>query len=186
MAKLKLNNVRLSFADLFTPVSKFDGDPKFSACFIIDPQSDDGKANLAAFKKIVRQLEAEKFGGDELPTDKLPIQNGDDKDYGGWAGNVIISAANKKRPVIVGRQRQVVAEGDIDTPFAGCYVNAVLDVWAMSNQYGKRIIASLEAVQFAADGEPFTASSVNVESDFDDIGGDDSVSVSDVKDTFGL
>ena len=54
MPKLKLNNVRLSFADLFTAVSKFDGDPKFSASFIIDPSSEDGKANLAAFKKIVR------------------------------------------------------------------------------------------------------------------------------------
>ena len=184
MAKLKLKNVRLSFADLFTAVSKFEGDPKFSACFIIDPNSDDGKANLAGFKKIVRQLESEKFGGEELPTDKLPIQNGDDKDYGGWAGNVIISAANKKRPVIVGRQRQPVAEGDVDSPYAGCVVNAVLDVWAMSNQYGKRIIASLEAVQFAAEGEPFTASSVNVDSDFDDIDGE--VTVEDAKSTFGL
>ena len=72
MSKLILKNVRLSFADLFTPVSKFDGPEKFSACFIIDPKSDDGKANLAGFKKIVRALEAEKFGGDELPTDKLP------------------------------------------------------------------------------------------------------------------
>lgn len=186
MAKLKLNNVRLSFADLFTPVSKFDGDPKFSACFIIDPQSDDGKANLAAFKKIVRQLEAEKFGGDELPTDKLPIQDGNEKDYSGWEDKVIISAANKKRPIIVGRKRQPVAEGDLDAPFPGCYVNAVLDVWAMSNQYGKRIIASLEGVQFAADGEPFTASSVNVESDFDDIDGDDNITVEDAKSAFGL
>ena len=184
MAKLKLTNVRLSFADIFTPVSKFDGPEKFSACFIIDPNSDDGKANLASFKKVVRQLESEKFGGEELPTDKLPIQNGDDKDYGGWAGNVIISAANKKRPVIVGRKRQPVAEGDIDSPYSGCVVNVLLDVWAMDNKYGKRIIASLEAVQFAADGEPFTASSVNVDSDFDDIDGE--VTVEDAKSAFGL
>lgn len=186
MPKLKLNNVRLSFSDLFTPVSKFEGDPKFSACFIIDPKSDDGKANLAGFKKIVRQLEAEKFGGNELPTDKLPIQDGNDKDYSGWENMVIISAANKKRPVIVGRKRQPVAEGDIDTPYAGCYVNAIVDLWGMSNQYGKRIIASLEAVQFAADGEAFTANSVNVDSDFDDIDGGDNITVEDAKDAFSL
>ena len=182
--KLKLNNVRLSFADLFTAVSKFDGDPKFSASFIIDPSSEDGKANLAAFKKIVRQIEAEKFNGSEMPTDKLPIQDGNDKGYDGWTDNVIISAANKKRPVIVGRQRQPVAEGDLDSPVSGDYVNVVLDLWGMNNNYGKRIIASLEAVQYAAKGEPFVASSVNVESDFEDISSD--VSVADVKDTFGL
>ena len=183
--KIKLTNVRLSFADLFTAVSKFDGDPKYSASFIIDPSTDDGKANLAAFKKAVRAIEAEKFNGDEMPTDKLPIQSGDDKAYDGWVGNVIISGANKKRPVIVGRQRQPVAEGDLDSPQSGDYVNVVLDLWGMNNNYGKRIIASLEAVQYAAKGESFSASSVNVESDFDDIGGDN-VTVAEVKDTFGL
>ena len=182
--KLKLNNVRLSFCDLFTPVSKFDGDPKFSASLIIDPSSEDGKANLAAFKKVVRQIEAEKFNGDEMPTEKLPIQSGDDKGYDGWVGNVIISGANKKRPVIVGRQRQPVAEGDLDSPVSGDYVNVILDLWGMNNAYGKRVIASLEAVQLAAKGEPFVASSVNVDSDFEDISSD--VSVADVKDTFGL
>ena len=172
--KIKLQNVRLSFADLFTAVSKFDSDPKFSASFIVDPKSDDGKANLAAFKKIVRALEAEKFKGKELPIDKLPIKDGNDKEYDGWKDMMIISAANKKRPMIVGRKRQPVAEGDVDAPYSGCIVNAVLDVWAMDNQYGQRIIASLEAVQFAAEGEPFVASSVNIEADFEDIGESDS------------
>jgi hypothetical protein len=186
MSKLILKNVRLSFADLFTPVSKFDGEPKFSACFIVDPKSDDGKANLAGFKKIVRALEAEKFGGDELPTDKLPIRSGDEKEWAGWPGNVIISAANKKRPVIVGRKRQPVSEGDVDQPYSGCYVNAVVDLWALNARGVKRIVASLEAVQFAADGEPFTASNVDVKSDFDDIGGDDSITTEDVEDVFSV
>ena len=167
--KLKLSNVRLSFADLFTAVSKFDGDPKFSASFIVDPKSDDGKANLAEFKKIIRQLEKEKFGGKEMPLDKLPIKDGNEKEYDGWKDMMILSAANKKRPVIVGRKRQPVAEGDVDAPYSGCIVNAVLDVWAMDGKYGQRICASLEAVQFAAEGEPFSASSVNVEADFEEI-----------------
>ncbi len=183
--KIKLNNVRLSFADLFVAISKFDGDPKYSASFIIDPATEDGKANLAAFKTAVRAIEAEKFNGDEMPTDKLPIQDGNDKGYDGWTDNVIISAANKKRPVIVGRQRQPVAEGDLDSPQSGDFVNCVIDLWGMNNQYGKRIIASLEGVQYAAKGESFSASSVNVESDFDVIGGDN-VTVAEVKDTFGL
>ena len=167
--KLKLKNVRLSFADLYTAVSKFDGDPKFSAMFIIDKNTEEGKANLTEFKKIVRDLEKEKLGGKELPIDKLPIQDGNDKEYTGWADMIIMSSANKKRPVIVGRKRQPVAEGDPDAPYSGCYVNAILDVWAMDNQYGQRIICSLDAIQFAKDGEPFVASNVNIESDFDEL-----------------
>tara|TARA_R110002153_G_scaffold41114_2_gene117408 strand:- start:443 stop:997 length:555 start_codon:yes stop_codon:yes gene_type:complete len=183
--KIKLTNVRLSFADLFLAISKFDGDPKYSASFIIDPSTDDGKANLAAFKKAVRAIEADKFNGDEMPTSHLPIQDGNDKGYDGWTDNIIISAANKKRPVIVGRQRQPVAEGDLDTPQSGDYVNCVIDLWGMNNNYGKRIIASLEGVQYAAKGESFSASSVNVESDFDVISGD-SATVAEVKEAFGI
>jgi hypothetical protein len=167
--KLKIKNARLSFADVFTAQAKFGGDPKFSACFIVDKETDDGKATLAEFKKIAKQIEKEKFGGKDLPIDKLPIQDGNDKGYDGWENKLIISAANKKRPVIVGRKRQPVAEGDVDAPYSGCYVNAIIDLWGMDNQYGQRIVASLEAVQFAADGEPFVASTVNVDEDFDEI-----------------
>jgi len=167
--KLKLKNVRLSFADLYTAVSKFDGDPKFSAMFIIDKSTDEGKDNLTRFKSVVRDLEKEKLGGKELPIDKLPIQDGNDKEYSGWADMIIMSSANKKRPVIVGRKRQPVAEGDQDAPYSGCFVNAIVDVWAMDNQYGQRIICSLEAIQFAKDGEAFVASNVSVEDDFDEL-----------------
>lgn len=167
--KLKLNKVRLSFADLFTARSKFDGEPKFSAMFIVDPSTPEGKDNLQRFKAVVREIEKEKFKGAELPLDKLPIKDGNEKDYDGWQDMMVISSANKKRPVVVGRKRQPVHEGDPEAPYSGCYVNVVLDVWGMDNQYGKRIICSLEAVQFAAEGEPFASKVVDVESDFEDI-----------------
>lgn len=167
--KLKLKNVRLSFADIFTAKSKFDGEPKFSAMFILDPKDEGNKSTLQEFKAICRQLEKEKIGGKELPIDKLPIQDGNDKEYSGWEDKIILSSANRKRPIVVGRKRQPVAEGDQDAPYSGCFVNAVVDVWLMDNQYGQRIICSLEAIQFAKDGEAFTSSVVNVEEDFDDI-----------------
>ena len=190
--KLKLQNVRLSFCDLFTPVSKFDGDPKFSAMFIIDPKSESGKVNLANFKKIVRQLETEKLGGKELPVEKLPIQDGNGADgegkYSGWDNQVILSSANKRRPVIVGKARQPVAETDLsDVPESGDYVNAIVDVWAMDHpQFGQRIICSLEAVQYAAAGEKFASKTVTVESDFDDLSDDADVTEVDSKDAFSL
>jgi hypothetical protein len=190
--KLKLQNVRLSFCDLFTPVSKFDGDPKFSALFIIDPKSDDGAKNLANFKKIVKQLETEKLEGREMPIDKLPVQDGNGSDgegkYSGWDNMVILTAANKRRPVIVGKARQPVAETDLsDVPESGDFVNAIVDVWALNHpQYGQRIIASLEAVQYARAGEKFGSKTVTVESDFDDLSDDADITEVDVKDAFSL
>jgi len=190
--KLKLQNVRLSFCDLFTAVSKFDGDPKFSAMFIVDPKSDSGKANLASFKKIVRQLESEKLAGKELPTEKLPIQDGNGADgegrYSGWDNKVIISSANKRRPVIVGKARQPVAETDLsDVPESGDFVNAIVDLWCMDHQqFGQRIIASLEAVQYVKAGEKFSSKTVDVNSDFDDLSDDADVTEVDVKDAFSL
>ena len=62
-----------------------------------------------------------------------------------------------------------MVEGDPEFPYSGCYVNVILDVWPLTGQFGPRIVASLEAVQFAGDGEPFTANSVNVDSDFDTV-----------------
>jgi len=174
--KLKLRAVRLSFADLYTAVSKFEGDPKFSAMFIIDKESEEGKANLTEFRKIVRELEKERLGGKELPIDKLPIQSGDDKDYTGWAGNIILSSSNKKRPIIIGCKKSaagvwqpITSENDQFAPYSGCYVNAIVDAWLMDNQYGQRIICSLEAIQFAKDGERFVSSNVNLETDFDEL-----------------
>ena len=189
--KLRLNNVRLSFCDLFVPVSKFDGDPKFSAMFILDPKSESGKTDLANFKKIVRQLEAEKLKGAELPVDKLPIQDGNGADgegkYSGWDNKVILSSANKRRPVIVGKARQPVAETDLsDVPQSGDFVNAIVDVWCMDNQFGQRIICSLEAVQYAKAGEKFSSNSVSVESDFDDLSDDKDVTEVEAKDAFSL
>ena len=173
MAKLKIMGARLSFASLYQAVEKFGGEPKFSAVFLVDKTTDEGKQALADFKDICRQIEKEHFKGKELPLDKLPIKPGDDDDgnpkYDGWGGMLAISAANKKRPVIVGRKRQPVADGDADAPYSGCYVNCIVDLWPLTGQYGPRIVASLEAIQMAKDGEPFVASTVNVETDFDDV-----------------
>jgi len=61
----------------------------------------------------------------------------------------------------------VEADGVI---YSGCYVNAIIDLWAQDNQFGKRINATLLGVQFAYDGDAFASggSGVSVD-DFDDL-----------------
>ncbi len=49
--KVQLKNVRLSFAKLFNAVAYKPGDkPKYSASFLIDSSTPEGKANMAAIK----------------------------------------------------------------------------------------------------------------------------------------
>ena len=182
--KLKLTNVTLAFACLDEPIAKFGGEPKFSCCLLVDKQTEQGKQDLANFRTIVDKLEADSFDGKSLDISKLCISDGNDKDYDGFKDKLVFTAANKKRVVTVGKQRQVVVAGDDEFPVSGNIVNVVLDVWPLTGQFGPRIVASLEAVQYVSEGTPFTKSNVNVDSDFEDISSD--VSVADVKDTFGL
>ena len=60
-------------------------------------------------------------------------------------------------------------------PYGGCYVRAVLDLWAQDNKWGKRINCTLKGVQFIKDGDAFSASTPAQDEDFADISdtGDD-------------
>jgi hypothetical protein len=70
---------------------------------------------------------------------------------------------------VVDRDRTPLTASD-GKPYAGCFVNAVVELWAQDNQYGKRINASLGGVQFAADGDAFGGGGVRTEADdFDDL-----------------
>jgi len=177
--KIVIKNARLSFNSIFNAESKFEGtDPKFSTLLILDPKSEEGKANLVNIKSVIRQLEQEKLKGKELDISKLPLQDGNNDagegKYTGWQDQIIVSAASKNRPVVVGRKRQPVAEQDAeDVPYSGCYVNVVVDAWAMDHpQFGQRVVFELKAIQFSKAGEPFVASGVDVSNDFSDIDGD--------------
>ena len=183
--KLKLNNAIAAFTCLDEPVAKFGGDAKFSMCVLVDKETEQGKKDLANFRAIVDKLQADSFDGKSLDISKLCISDGNDKEYDGFKDKLVFTAANKKRVVTVGKQRQVVVAGDDEFPVSGNVVNCVLDVWPLTGQFGPRIVASLEAVQYVSAGTPFTKSNVDVESDFDDISSD-SISEVDVKDAFTM
>ena len=62
--------------------------------------------------------------------------------------------APKKRPTLVNRDKTPIVEED-GILYAGCYVNVSIDLWVMDNSYGKKVLASLNAIQFVRDGEAF-------------------------------
>lgn len=171
--KLKIKNVRLVFPQLFTAKAvKGEGDPAYSASFLIgkdDPQ-------IKIINAAVEQVGKDKWGAKwpqikkEIETkDRGILHDGDMKaTYSGFEGNLYINARNKVRPTVADRQRVTVTESD-GVIYGGCYVNAIVDVWAQDNQFGKRINASLMGAQFVKDGEPFSGGGVASVDDFEEI-----------------
>ena len=170
--KIKLQNVRLSFPSLFRKASFNGEETKFEATFLIDKEA---QADLV---KEIKAAIAEKvkvdLKGAKLPADKICLKDGDEVEYDGYAGHVSLKASNDKRVPVFNRDKSPLAEDD-NVIYAGCYVNAIVELWAMNNQWGKRINAKLLGVQFVRDGAPFGDSSSASADDFDFVDDDNEV-----------
>lgn len=171
--KVKLSNVRLAFPVLFEAKAvNGEGDPAFSASFLIPP----GHPAIEALETAMDHVGKEKWGAKwpnvkkEIATkDRFALHDGDTKsDYAGFPGNLYVSARNKSRPLVVDRDKSPLTMAD-GRPYAGCYVHASIELWAQDNSYGKRINASLRGVQFYKDGDAFTGGGAASDDEFDDI-----------------
>lgn len=176
MAKIRLNNVRLSFPNLFTATTVgTDDKAAFNAAFLIDPSDPQINALKEAFKAAANEKWGAK-GAQMLAAiekaDKVCLHDGAMKPYEGYEGMLFISARNPVRPLVLDANKAPLSEQD-GRPYSGCYVNASLEIWAQDNKYGKRINATLLGVQFARDGEAFTGSRTGDAGDFDDVSSDE-------------
>lgn len=169
--QLSIKNVRLAFPQLFEAKTvNGEGEPAFSANLIF-------AQNHPAYQQIVDASEKvgkEKWGND-WPVikkgieakDKGALHDGDSKaEYVGYEGNFYLSARNKVRPLVIDRDKTPLTAQD-GKPYAGCYVNASIEVWAQDNSYGKRLNVSLRGVQFVGDGEAFSGGGVASDDEFD-------------------
>jgi len=166
MAKIKLTNVRLSFPSLFRRAVFGGEETKFEATFLLDKESHADK--IAEIEAAITVVSKEKHKGKTPPADKLCLKDGDTIEYDGYAGTMSIKASSKQRPMVIGTDRAPLAEDD-GKPYAGCYVNAIIELWGQDNQFGKRVNANLLAVQFAKDGDPFGDGVTASVDDFDDV-----------------
>lgn len=172
--KITLKHVRLAFPELWEAKTvNGEGDPAFSASFLLPKNHPQVKEIRDAEEAVGK----EKFGA-KWPQVKKEIQannrvvlkDGDAKSgYAGYEGNLFISSRNKTRPTVIDRNRSPLTAAD-GKPYAGCFVNAIIELWAQDNNYGKRINASLSGVQFVKDGEPFSGGRPAAADEFDDLG----------------
>lgn len=171
--ELTLKGVRLSYAHLFKPFvsDNDDGDKtkKFSAKFLIPHDAEDA---IEAIEEAIEDLKEEKWGKKQPKLKGECLRDGDDEDVDGWEGCMVLSANNSRRPTVLDRDKEPLVEED-GKPYSGCYVNAIVRLWAQDNKWGKRINASLEAVQFFKDGEAFGAPPVDTDEKFESYDEDD-------------
>lgn len=170
--KITLQNVRLSFPSIFKKAEFQGKETKYEATLLLDK-----KTHADTIEKLNKAIEAgikEHLKGAKVPAAKRCLQDGDEKDYDGYEGQMSLKASNNKRPTVIDRDKTPLVEDD-DKPYAGCYVNAVIEFWFQDNDFGKRVNANLLGIQFVKDGEPFGSGPTDVTDDFDDLEGDEDI-----------
>lgn len=171
--KITVKLARIAFANIWKAQQvNGQGDPKFSAAFLIAPDHPQVAAIEAAEKEVAKAkwgakadqvLKAARAGGKQV------LKDGDTKsDYVGYEGMLFINTSNAQRPTIVDRDKTPLSEED-GKPYGGCYVNAVIELWAQDNQFGKRVNAALAGIQFVKDGDRFAGGSKAEDGDFEEL-----------------
>jgi len=171
--KLKLTNVRLAFPALFEAQTvNGEGKPAFSGSFLIEPTDAQIKTINAGIEQVARDkwgAKADAILKQMRATDKVALHDGDLKSqYAGYAGMQYVSARSATRPLVIDRDKSPLTEQD-GKPYAGCYVNASIELWAQDNNYGKRVNASLGGVQFLKDGDAFVGGGAADPDEFEDL-----------------
>lgn len=179
---IKLNNVRLSFPRLWTP-KKFreKQEPRFEATFILDPSDELHAEMIQELWDTAAVLVEEQWGED--PKGLVYCFGDADEDeieYDGFQGMFYVRSASPKNspPVVTdrGRRRLEKNEDGLEPriPYAGSYVNTVVTLWSMDNEFGNRINCNLRIVQFVRDGEAFGAREADPEDELEELPEEDS------------
>ncbi len=157
--RIMLKKVRLLYgAAVFTPQRgpTGDGEPKYSGTFGFAKDHPAVADIRAGFQKVA----TDKWGAKAVEVytmlkaaDKLCLHDGDAKaDKEGYKGNLYLTASNKLKPDPLIDQYGQPLDASSGKPYSGCIVNVDIELWAQDNKFGKRINASLLALQFWADG----------------------------------
>lgn len=159
MPIVKVTDVRVAFPDFWKPDEKYN---RFGCAFPIEPGSANAKLLEAAQKEAAVGRWGEKAGAilDDLKGKgrvayrQAPLSK-EGEVYDGFVGMHHISPTNEARVPIIDKDTTPLGPQD-GRPYAGCYVDASIEIWAQDNSWGKRINAKLRWVQFRRNGDAFS------------------------------
>ncbi len=178
----KLDNVRLSYPNLFKPRAMTGDDgveknPEYSASFILDKVKH--KAIIKAIEAEVKAIAIATWGKVPLKF-KSPLRDGasfvdtkTDEVKDGYGDEVVaINARSRNKQHTVRRDRSP-AESE-DELYGGCYVNAVITLYPWKHKTGGcGVSANLGPVQFFRNGDRFGTPVLDPDDHFEDLGDDD-------------
>lgn len=176
--QVKCKHMRVSFVKVFRAEAfrgakrgpSDGGEKAYSLNVLIPKDTREGKALHDELRDMIDDAMDAKWGRDKprLKPDKFCLRDGDDEDYDGYEGHWYITARNRNRPKVMDADGVTPLVEEDGRPYSGCYANVWIRVWAQDNEYGKRVNASLEAVQFVRDGEAFSGAAPISDEEFED------------------
>lgn len=72
-----------------------------------------------------------------------------------YVGQFVLKGSNKKPFSIYDGARMPIPADSKIAPYAGCWVNAMVDIWAQDNEWGMRINATITGIQFVEHDQAF-------------------------------
>lgn len=147
--------VRLSYANVWEPVSINGSKPKYSVSLII-PKSDTKTIDAinAAVENAIKDGAA-KFGGKIPPRGslKLPLRDGDaEREDEAYKDSFFVNANSTTAPQIVDRAVQPILERQ--EVYSGCYARVSVNFYPFNTNGNKGVACGLGNIQKVRDGEP--------------------------------
>lgn len=150
---------RLSFAALHDPREDFNGDIKYQATFIFDPDDVD----LSLMRKIAQKTLRARHPKGKFDFDEL-FRDGDEKEEtDGYAGNIFVSTKAKpeRPPLILDQKLRAIAKTDNPGIASGDYVLGLLKPFAWKLKAG--VSFELIGVQLVEHGERFAIGNLSTD-----------------------
>ena len=149
--------VRLSYANVWEPVSIKGGTPKFSVSLIIPKDDEKTLAAINAAIDAAIQDGVSKFGG-KIPNRaalKLPLRDGDiERDDEAYRGSYFVNANSTTAPQIVDRAVQPILDrGEV---YSGCYARVSINFYAFNTNGNRGVACGLGNIQKVKDGDPLS------------------------------
>lgn len=179
IGRIRLDNVRLAFSQQLVkpgtiPGADANAKPKWNCTLLLGPEHPQyeqlKKIQIAVAKDKWKDKAQAVYAALEKK-DRLALHDGDGKpQYDGFPGNFYLSpsAEENKRPTFLdGQKNNLDEKGVARVLYAGCYVNASVEIWAQDNQWGQRINAQLRGIQFYKDGDAFGSGSAASDDEFE-------------------
>ncbi|WP_343684030.1 ssDNA-binding protein [Asticcacaulis sp.] len=162
----KLSYVRLGYPNLFAARPNMNNTKnQYDAQLYIDATSPQKAAIDAEIKAVATEKWKEKaqavLDSIEGNTNKICWVDGKRKNMAGYWCLATKRDEKDGAPAVVDRDHSPANPHYLTLkdgrPYAGCYVNATVKIWAWDNANGKGISCTLVGVQFHSDGDAFSA-----------------------------